>query len=196
MDTIRSLLGTRTTVDATSEADPEDLFGMSTAHLTMDANLGYEPIYEVGLCFSNFDSTKFDNAVKEAREMAELGDGGSIATHTEDTHGYQWITVEDTDYEELITAVYSVADEFIDQNYGSRLLAVVFGFTKENERAYWVYSFRRGSFYPFCPSGKNNRDNGREFKLQSVLDGELDVESDESYWYPLWPSIPGNKPWE
>jgi hypothetical protein len=29
-----------------------------------------------------------------------------------------------------------------------------------------------------------------------VLDGELDVEADESYWYPMWPDTAGGHPWE
>jgi len=29
-----------------------------------------------------------------------------------------------------------------------------------------------------------------------VLDGELDIEADEQYWYPLWPDRPGGYPWE
>ncbi len=195
-DTIRRLLGTQTVADAAKEADAEDLFGMSTAHLTMEADLGYDPHYEVALCFSDFDSHKFDELVEEAREIAELGDSGSVARVQQDGHGYQWIVIEDDGYEDLVTAVYSVADEFIEHRYGSRLLAAVFGFEKNNERAYWIYSFRRGSFYPFCPTGTNTRDNGTEFKLQSILDGELDVEDDEGYWYPLWPDTPDGHPWE
>ena len=27
-------------------------------------------------------------------------------------------------------------------------------------------------------------------------DGELGIEDDESYWYPLWPDAPGRHPWE
>ena len=44
--------------------------------------------------------------------------------------------------------------------------------------------------------GDHERDNKTEFKLQSVLDGELGIEDDESYWYPLWPDRPGGHPWE
>jgi hypothetical protein len=29
-----------------------------------------------------------------------------------------------------------------------------------------------------------------------VLDGELDVEGDKEYWYPLWPERAGRHPWE
>ncbi len=195
IDTFRSLLGIRTTVEATSEANSEDLFGMSTAYITMEAEIGYEPVYEAGLCFSEFDSHKFNQLVEEAREIAEVGDNGSIASRTTDNHGYQWIVVQDNDYEELITAVYSVADEFIERQYGSRLLAAVFAFEKEENTSYWIYSFKRGSFYPFTPVGKNNRDNTEEFKLQSILDGELNVEEDEQYWYPMWPPTPGTHPW-
>ncbi|MFW5938424.1 MAG: PspA-associated protein PspAB, partial [Halanaeroarchaeum sp.] len=39
-DTIRAVLGTSAETDATREADPEDLFGMSTAYMTMEADLG------------------------------------------------------------------------------------------------------------------------------------------------------------
>ncbi|MFQ3319994.1 MAG: hypothetical protein ACI8UR_000950 [Natronomonas sp.] len=30
-------------------------------------------------------------------------------------------------------------------------------------------------------------DEQTEFKLESVLDGELTVEDDTTYWYPMWP---------
>jgi len=58
-----------------------------------------------------------------------------------------------------------------------------------------VHSFRRGSYYPFVPDG-DERDSRTAFKLSSVMDGELDVEGDQSFWYPLWPDQPGGHPWE
>jgi hypothetical protein len=68
-----------------------------------------------------------------------------------------------------------------------------------------VYSFRRGAYYPFVPepaAGGTNpeevreRDESLEYKLAGVLDGELSVEDDRGYWYPLWPDSPGDHPWE
>ncbi|MFB6136482.1 MAG: hypothetical protein ABEJ04_06950, partial [Halobacteriaceae archaeon] len=95
------------------------------------------------------------------------------------------------------TDLYVAADTLEDRGYGDRLLAAVFCFeaTDGDDRAYWIYSFRRGSFYPFAPAGDRERDTTREVKWQSVLDGDLDVEADTSYWYPLWPSRPGEHPW-
>jgi hypothetical protein len=95
-----------------------------------------------------------------------------------------------------VTSVHFAADQFIEEGFGSRLLAAVFGFENADGHAYWIYSFRRGAYYPFAPDGTNSRNQRAEFKLQSVLDGELEIENDESYWYPLWPDAPGRHPWE
>jgi hypothetical protein len=84
----------------------------------------------------------------------------------------------------------------IEEGFGSRLLAALFAFERGETTAYWVYSFRRGAYYPFAPRPGNERDEQVEFKLESVLDGELDVEDDKSYWYPLWPDDRWDHPWE
>lgn len=197
-DTIRSVLGLSAERDATREADPEDLFGMSTAYLTMQADLGYDNAGAAALCFSAVDSTDFDDTVAEVESILEAGEvetGTSFGRRTDD-HGYDWVVLEDPDPEDLLTTIHFAADTFVEEGYGSRLLAAVFGFEKGSTRAYWIYSFRRGAYYPFVPDGSHERDQRTEFKLQSVLDGELGVEDDESYWYPLWPDRPGAHPWE
>jgi len=197
-DTIRAVLGTSAETDATREADPEDLFGMSTAYLTMQADLGYDHCGEAALCFSGVDSTRFDGAVENVEAILAAGEietGTSFRRH-EDDHGYQWFVLGDDDPEDLVTTVHFAADQFIEEGFGSRILAAVFGFENDDGPAYWVYSFRRGAYYPFAPRGTNDRDQRVEFKLQSVLDGELGIEGDESYWYPLWPDARGRHPWE
>jgi hypothetical protein len=83
----------------------------------------------------------------------------------------------------------------MEQGFGSRLLAALFSFSRDGQRAYWIYSFRRGKFYPFAPKGGTERDSTVEFKLESVLGGELELESDKAYWYPLWPDAGDEHPW-
>ncbi len=197
-DTIRSVLGTSAERDATREADPEDLFGMSTAYMTMEANLGYPSAGVAALCFSSVDSTDFEDTLREVRDILEAGEAetGTDATVEADTQGYHWVVLADDDPEDLVTSIHFAADTFIERGYGSRLLAALFAFEKDSRNVYWVYSFRRGSYYPFAPERGRERDNSAEFKLQSVLDGELDIEDDERYWYALWPDSPGNHPWE
>jgi hypothetical protein len=198
-DSIRSAFGLSAEADATRDADPEDLFGMSTAYLTMEADLDFVPVGAAALCFSSVDSTDFAAAVDEVETILRVGeeDTGTVFRRHEDDHGYHWVVLEDSDPEDLVTSVHFAADTFVEEGYGSRLLAAAFGFERPRDgaRAYWIYSFRRGAYYPFAPTGGHERDNRLEFKLQSVLDGELDVEGDESYWYPLWPDGSDGHPW-
>jgi hypothetical protein len=205
-DRLRQLLGLGAESAATRAADPDDLFGMSTAYVTMEADLGFVPTGTAGLCFADVDSTAFNEAVDEVEAVLALGEtdtgGGTIADFREDEYGYRWIVLEATDFEDLVSSVYFAADTLVEREFGSRLLAAVFAFeaagragADTGSQAYWVYSFRRGSYYPFAPAS-GDRDSSTEFKLSSVLDGELELEDDRGYWYPLWPDRPGGHPWE
>jgi hypothetical protein len=197
-DTIRAVLGTSAEADATRDADPEDLFGMSTAYITMEADLGYESVDAAALCFSGVDSTDFADTVEDVEAILGAGEEetGTTFDVREDSHGWEWVVLRDNDPEDLVTSIHFAADEFVERGYGSRLLAAVFGFETDGDRVYWIYSFRRGAYYPFAPRRGKERATDVEFKLQSVLDGELDVEADESYWYPMWPDTAGGHPWE
>ncbi|MFB6079680.1 MAG: hypothetical protein ABEJ81_01575 [Haloferacaceae archaeon] len=209
-DTLREALGLRAEADAGRAADPEDLFGMSTAYVTMEADLDFRPVGAAALCFDAVDSTDFDGTVGDVEEILRVGEEetGTAFDRRADDHGYHWVVLRDDDPEDLVTSVHFAADTFVERGYGSRLLAAVFGFERRagseaaregrdgSERVYWIYSFRRGAYYPFVLAGDHERDSRLEFKLRSVLEGELDVEDDESYWYPLWPDRPGGHPWE
>ncbi|WP_227374815.1 PspA-associated protein PspAB [Haladaptatus halobius] len=198
LDGLREVLGIRAETDAGRDADPEDLFGMSTAYITMEADLGYEPVGMAALCFSQVDSTDFRGAVDEVHAILEAGkeETGTEARAYEDDHGYSWVVLEDDDFEDLVTSLHFAADTFVEEGYGSRLLAALFGFRRDGNYVYWVYSFRRGAYYPFAPKSDHDRDSSAEFKLESNLDGELEIESDKEYWYPLWPDRSGEHPWE
>jgi hypothetical protein len=198
LDGLREVLGIRAEADATRKADPEDLFGMSTAYITMEAELGYEAVGEAALCFSEVDSTDFSETVDEVHEILELGaeeTGTEVEGHTDD-YGYSWVVFRDDDFEDLVTSLHFASDTLIERGYGSRLLAGLFAFERDGNNAYWVYSFRRGAFYPLVPKGTNDRDSSAEFKLESNLDGELAIEENKEYWYALLPSKRGRHPWE
>ena len=198
LDGLREVLGIRAEADATRKADPEDLFGMSTAYITMEAELGYEAVGEAALCFSEVDSTDFAETVDEVHKILELGaeeTGTEVEGHTDD-YGYSWVVFRDDDFEDLVTSLHFASDTLIERGYGSRLLAGLFAFERDGDSAYWVYSFRRGAFYPLVPKGTNDRDSSAEFKLESNLDGELEIEENKEYWYALLPSKRGRHPWE
>jgi len=197
-DSIRAVFGSNAATEATKEADADDLFGMSTAYVTMEADLGFQSVDQAALCFSGVDSTDFADTVDEVQAILRAGEEetGTIFDVHEDSHGWEWVILQDTDPEDLVTTIHFAADQFIQRGYGSRLLSAVFGFSRDSDRAYWIYSFKRGAYYPFAPSANNERNQQLEFKLESVLNGELAVEEDESYWYPMWPDTPRGHPWE
>jgi hypothetical protein len=52
--------------------------------------------------------------------------------------------------------------------------------------AYLVYLFKRGTFYPFVPKGKEQRDIEAELRLRSLVADDLKIEGDLDRWFPLW----------
>jgi hypothetical protein len=52
--------------------------------------------------------------------------------------------------------------------------------------AYLVYLFKRGTFYPFVPKGKEQRDTEEELRLRSLVADDLKIEGDLDRWFPLW----------
>ena len=51
---------------------------------------------------------------------------------------------------------------------------------------YLVYLAKQGTFYPFAPSGSEQRDTELELRLRSVVDNDLPVEPDLTRWFPIW----------
>ena len=70
------------------------------------------------------------------------------------------------------------------------MLCAVFAFEDSHKRPlYWIYNYKRGSFYPFAPAGgaaKQQRDTERELVLKAQIGAELPVEPELERWFPLW----------
>ncbi|WP_373864617.1 PspA-associated protein PspAB [Nocardia vaccinii] len=49
-----------------------------------------------------------------------------------------------------------------------------------------VYLFKRGTIYPFAPTGDTHRDNTLELQVRTALSSELPIEPDLERWFPLW----------
>ena len=68
------------------------------------------------------------------------------------------------------------------------MLCAVFAFEDSRKRPlYWIYNYKRGTFYPFAPAaGSEQRDNERELVLKAQIGKELPVEQELERWFPLW----------
>jgi hypothetical protein len=52
---------------------------------------------------------------------------------------------------------------------------------------YFIYNFKRGSFYPFVPAGGTQaRDTEEELRLKAQIGAELPIEPELARWFPLW----------
>jgi hypothetical protein len=167
------------------------LFAISTARITLETDLDLKPAGAAGVCFKPLSAGEFVRAENELQQLLEAvaaESGSKVERHTDDM-GFEWLVVRDGDFEDLVTTVHLVAQELQDRGFGPQLLAAVFPFEgkfKEGH-AYWIYGFKRGAFWPFVPTGKDQeRDNAEELELKAKLEGELPIEQDLTRWFGLF----------
>jgi hypothetical protein len=115
--------------------------------------------------------------------------------HVGDRFGYRWILVEGGDLEDLVTRVHMVHSSLEDAGWSPQLLCSVFGFAPDPAAGaaeavttpiFLVYLAKQGTFYPFAPTGPEQRDTELELRIRGVLGTDLPVESDLSRWFPIW----------
>jgi hypothetical protein len=170
----------------------EQLFAMSTASITLQTKLSLVPGGAAGIVFRPVDSSYFRDAENELTQLLALSHKESqVAVETQtDSFGYRWVVLHDTAFEDLVATIHMVSLTLTDKGFGDQLLAAVFRFSQTdaaNRAAYWIYNYKRGTFYRFVPQGgAERRDNAAELHFASVMQGELPVEKAPDAWYALW----------
>jgi len=164
---------------------PDKLFAISTAYVTLNTNLNLKS-EGAGICFKPIEASRFQNT---GLEIEGLLAQSSKETSTQyklkkDSYGYLWVILNDPDFEGLVSTLYMVSETLSENDFGEQLLCAVFKFKDESE-AYWIYNFKKATFYPFVPKGKQ-RDSSYEFRLRSIMEKELPIEKEVERWYPLW----------
>jgi hypothetical protein len=167
----------------------ERLFALSTAAVTLDTELGLRPAGAGAVVFKPLSSGDFVRAENELQQLLDHvgADSGSRIERREDKFGFTWIIVRDPDLEDQVTGVHAVAQGLEEQGFGGQLLAAVFKFEGGKHPVYWIYSYKRGAFWPFVPMGEGQeRDNAEELELKAKLEPELPVEQDLSRWFGVF----------
>ncbi len=201
-----SLLGRTKPVQSNLDA----LFALPSASITLQSAAGMTFSGHAGVCFKPPTGQGFVDMESEVVTLLAM-DGGSGLTRSEDSFGYTWLVVEDADIESLVTRVHLVNSSLSDAGWGPQLLCSVFGMAQLppastsptgsdpveegasvgtgallRSTAYLVYLFKRGTFYPFVPTGHEQRSTEEEFRLRSLVADDLVVEGDLDRWFPLW----------
>ena len=184
----------------------DKLFGLPGARITLEASEGLVPTSQAGVCFKPASGQDFAAAEAEIAGLLGLSDDpGSIAVpqpaparldERTDEFGYRWVVLEDPDFDTLVTRAHFVNSTLQDHGWGPQLLCSVFGFGPGSSSpgsprpgaatTFLVYLYKRGSFYPFVPTGQERRDNEAELRLKVELASDLAIEPDLDRWFPIW----------
>jgi PspA associated protein B len=172
-------------------AKPDKLFALSTAQVTLETELGLRSAGVAAIVFKPLSAGEFARAEQEIDELLGVvaQTSGSEVRRRQDSMGYQWLVVRDRDFEDLVTGIHLVASELIARGFGEQLLAAIFAFEggEREGRTYLIYGFKRGAFWPFVPTGKEQeRDNAEELRLRNELQGELPIEPELTRWLGLF----------
>ncbi len=169
---------------------PDRLFAMTTAYVAMETELGLTSTGKASIVFQPLATADFDGIVKDMEEVVRgTGDDtGTTVERNDDEFGYRWMVLNDPDFEDLVVGINAVSSAIQAGGYGDRVLCAVFAFRDEQARPlYWIYNYKRGTFYPFVPSGGGQqRDNERELRLKAQIGADLPVEAELERWFPLW----------
>lgn len=171
------------------KAKTDQLFAITTAAITLDTRWGMKPAGVGAVVFKPLSSSYFAQTEREVDDLLALAakdQGSTIRRHADDL-GYQWVIVEDEQFEELVAAIHMVTLTLRDRGFKDQLLAAVFRFDGGSAGpVYWIYNYKRGTYYPFVPRGDHQRDNTEELRLGAVMERELPMEKTTTQWYALW----------
>ena len=167
----------------------ERLFALTTAAVTLDVELGLKTAGVGGICFKPLSAGEFTRVESDVEQLLDsvAAESGSKLQRRDDSFGYSWIVVRDTELEDQVTAVHAVAQGLEEQGFGEQLLAALFKFDGGKHPVYFVYGYKRGAFWPFVPTGDGQeRDNAEELELKAKLERELPIEQDLTRWFGVF----------
>lgn len=116
-------------------------------------------------------------------------DGSAKFEKSTDSYGYTWLTrrTSTADLPTLLADLHELGVGGEAAGFGGALLCALVPFSDANGSTVGlVYRFSRGSWYPFVPTGEQQRDSRRELEIRAVLGQSMPVERDLSRWFPVW----------
>jgi hypothetical protein len=169
---------------------PDRLFALTTAYVGLETAQGITTRGSAAIVFQPLATGDFQSIVSDMEEVVGGigGDTGTTLETHDDEHGYRWMVLRDPDLEDLVVGVNAVSDALAVGGYQDRVLAAVFAFQDaQGHPIYFIYNYKRGSWYPFVPAGgAQQRDSERELRVKAQVGGDLPFEPELERWFPLW----------
>ena len=167
--------------------DLDALFALPSAAVTLDASLGLKPTGVGSVCVKPAEGGGFAGLRQQIDQL--LAADNDKYDETKDSFGFSWITRSGSgdDLSDLVTDLHAVNSSLADAGFGPALLCTMVVFRDASSAPIGlVYLYKRGTWYPFAPTGAEQRDNARELAVRAALGDDLKIEPDLSRWFPVW----------
>ena len=167
---------------------PDRIFAMTTAQVAFETEIGLKHKPVAGIVFQPLATGDFNQIMAETDELLKSAaeDTGTTTDTASDEFGYRWVILRDEDFDDLVVSLNLVSSQLQAGGYGDRILCAVFSFEQEGRPVYFIYNFKRGFYYPFVPTGRQQRDTEAELRLMAQVGPELPLEQEMDRRLPLW----------
>ncbi len=165
------------------------LFGIPSAAVTLQTALGLAPTGAGSVCFRAATGAGFQQTQAEMIELLSADPDVPTPEVTVDDFGFSWLEVQRSadDITGLCTDLHAVNTTLELNGFAPGLLCSLVPFADSTgRRVGLVYLYKQGTFYPFAPTGPQQRDNLLEINVRDALAGELPMEKQLSSWLALW----------
>ena len=166
------------------------LFALPSAAITLEAATDLVPTGTGSVCFRGTEGRAFADVEKDVCDLLNMtaGQDAPPVEVSQDSYGFTWIVVRRPadQIADLVTDVHAVNSSLADNGFGPQLLCSLVGFRNAQSKLAVVYLYKRGTFYPFAPTGHERRDNGLEIRVKAAIEGDLKIEQDLTRWFPVW----------
>jgi hypothetical protein len=174
-----------------AKPDLDQLFALPGAAVTLQAASDLLPTGVGSVCVKPAEGGAFAGLREQIQQLLAVDDATGTSKYDEstDSFGFTWLTRRTTteDISGLITDLHAINSTLDAAGFGAALLCTLVAFSDGKAPAIGlIYLYKRGTWYPFAPTGKDKRDNMREMKIKADLGDDLKVEQDLSRWFPVW----------
>lgn len=163
------------------------LFAVPTAALTLET-AGWVPTGSGAVCFRSPEGVAADQTRDDVKALLDA-DGGVPVEWEGDSFGFTWLVVryDPPDTAALVADLHAVNLTLAEQGFDASLLCSTISFEATGGRRLGlVYLYKQGTFYPFVPTGPQQRDNLTELAVRDLVAGDVPVEPQLSRWLALW----------